>query len=341
MRVLVTGANGLVGVNVIRELLKSGKEVTGLVRPSADMKGLQNVPCQLFRGDVLSYRDVYNALAGCDAAIHAASTTSVLPVDYAEYRKVNVDSTKNIVRAALEQGNKRLVHVSTANAFGPGPKYQPGSEASPFTLRHYRSGYINSKVMAQQYVLQEVKTNKLNAVVVNPTFVIGPFDSKPSSGKIILIALKHGIQWCPSGGKNFVHAQDVARGIARALAEGKPGECYLLAGENFTYQEFFKMLNKIVGRKRTLIKIPKGIIHVAGAIADAWGKFTHQKFAFNKSNAHLLCLDNYYTGEKARRELQITFTPVEQAIIDCLSWFKKENYVSEDNYSTHGTSFDL
>ena len=83
MRVLVTGANGLVGVNVIRELLKSGIAVTGFVRPSADLKGLQDVPCQLFRGDILSYQDVHNALAGCDAVIHAASTTSVLPMDFA------------------------------------------------------------------------------------------------------------------------------------------------------------------------------------------------------------------------------------------------------------------
>ena len=341
MKVLVTGANGLVGANVVRELLRSGMYVKALVRPSADLKSLQDVPCELFRGDILAYEDVYNALADCHAVVHAASTTSVLPREFAYYKKVNVDSTKNIVQAILTQGNKRLVLVSTANAFGPGSKHRPGSESSPFTLRRYRSGYINSKVMAQQYVLQEVEKHQLNAVIVNPTFIIGPYDSKPSSGKIILMGLRRGIQWCPAGGKNFVHAGDVAHGIVEVLTNGKTGECYLLAGQNLTYREFFKMVNKVSGRHRLLITIPKTIIRLAGALADVWGDFTHKKFAFNKSNAHILCLDNYYTGKKAQHELNLNASNVRQAIEDCLSWFKKENYVTDDNYSTHGTNFDL
>lgn len=340
MRVLVTGANGLVGVNVIRELLNSAIDVRAFVRPTANLKGLQNISCELFRGDILSYQDVSNALTECDAVIHAASTTSVRPMEFVFYRSINVDSTKNIVQAALEQG-KRLVHVSTANAFGPGTKNLPGSESSPFTLRHYRSGYINSKLMAQQHVLQAVEKHKLNAVIVNPTFVIGPYDSKPSSGKIILFGLRRGVQWCPAGGKNFVHANDVARGIRSALMHGRTGTCYLLAGENFTYKEFFRLLNQVTGRRRMQVKIPKGIIHLAGAVTDALGNLLHQKFAFNKTNAHLLCLDNYYTGKKAQDELKLRTTPIRQAIEDCLTWFKKENYVSEDNYSTQGTNLDL
>ena len=108
-------------------------------------------------------------------------------------------------------------------------------------------------------------------------FIIGAYDSKPSSGKILLFGVRHGVQWCPAGGKNFVHASDVARGIVNALTMGRVGECYLLAGENLTYKEFFLLLNKIAGRKRLLIKIPKGIIHLAGALADAWGGFIGKK----------------------------------------------------------------
>ena len=213
MKVLVTGANGLLGVNLIRELVKSGVDVKGFVRPTANLKVLEDLPCEIRRGSILSFEDIHDALQDCDAVIHAASTTSVMPREFEFYRKVNVDSTKNVVNAVLRQGNKRMVHVSTAHAFGPGSKENPGTELSPFTLGRYKSGYINSKYMAQQYVLQHVATHQLDAVVVNPNFIIGPYDAKPSSGKIILLGLGRGVQWCPPGGKNFVHACDVARGI--------------------------------------------------------------------------------------------------------------------------------
>lgn len=341
MKVLVTGANGLLGANVVRELLRANIEVKAFVRPAANLRALKDVPCQVSRGEISSYDDIFQALADCDAIIHAASTTSILPLEFEHYRKINVDSTKNVVQAVLRQGNKRLVHVGTANAFGPGSKGNPGSESSPFSLRHYHSGYINSKYMAQQHVLQNVKKNNLNAVVVNPTFIIGPYDSKPSSGKIILQGLKHGIQWCPSGGKNFVHVRDVAQGIHRAMTMGRQGESYLLAGENLTYKEFFLQLNKIAGRTRLTVTIPKMAIHLAGALGEAWNRLTNQKHVFNKTNSHLLTLDNYYTGEKAIREFNLETTPIKYAIEEALSWFKNENYVTDDNYSTHGTNFDL
>ncbi len=341
MKVLVTGANGLLGVNLVRALIQANMEVKAFVRPSANLKSLKDVPCQLWRGDIQVYEDLYKALSDCDAVVHAASTTSVLPMDFAYYKKINFNSTKNIVQAVLHQNNKKLIYVSTANVFGPGSKENPGSESSPFTLGHYKSGYINSKYMAQQYVLKNVVEYNLNAVVVNPTFIIGPYDSKPSSGKMILHGLNHGIQWYPSGGKNFVHVQDVAQGIIRALHMGRNGHCYLLTGENLTYQEFFSQLNQVSGRKPFQIRVPKALIRAAGGVSDVWSTLMNQPLAFNKTNAQLLCLDNYYTGEKAAQEFSLQTTPVKKGIEEAVSWFRKENYISEDNYSTHGTSFDL
>ena len=341
MKVLVTGANGLLGVNLIRELVQSGVEVKAFVRHRANLDVLEDVECEVHRGNILSFEDIHDALRDCDAVIHAASTTSVLPIEFEFYREVNVDSTKNVVQAVLRQGNKRLVYVSTANTFGPGSKENPGTELSPFTLGHYNSGYINSKYMAQQYVLQQVVTHQLDAVVVNPNFIIGPYDAKPSSGKIVLFGLKRGLQWCPPGGRNFIHARDVARGIHSALKVGRKGQCYLLGGENLTYHEFFSLLNLITGRKRRLIVVPKEIVHAAGALASTWSRLTHRTFPFNKANAYLLTLDNYYSNEKARIELNHKITPIQDAIEQALAWFKKENYITPDYYSTHGTSFDL
>jgi dihydroflavonol-4-reductase len=341
MKVLVTGANGLLGANLVRELVRSGNAVKAFVRHSANLKGLHNVPSQICRGEVTSYDDVDKALQDCDSVVHAASSTSVLPLDFEVFERINVNSTKNIIQASMNQGNKRMVYISTAATFGPGPKDNPGTEQSPFALRAFHSGYIDSKVMAQEYILKSVTTQGLNAVVINPTFMIGPYDVKPSSGKIILHGLTRGIQWCPKGGKNFVHVKDVAQVTVKALTNGSVGECYLVAGENLTYKEFFLKLNKITGRKRTQVVVPKMISRAAGSLVDTWNQFTGQKKPFTKNNATILTLDNYYSGEKAIGEFKIKPSAVDDAIAEAIEWFKKENYISEDNYSTQGTNVDL
>lgn len=341
MKVLVTGANGLLGANLIRELIQANLDVKAFVRPSADIRNLQGVPCQICRGDIKSYEDIYHGLIDCDAVVHAASSTDIRPLGAGYFEKINVEPTKHIAHAVLQQGNKRLVFVGTANAFGPGSRERPGSETSPFNLGHYRSGYIDSKHKAQQHILDRVKRDGLDAVIVNPTFMIGPYDTKPSSGKIILQGLRHGVQWCPPGGKNFVPVRDVANGIYKALINGRPGECYLLAGGNLTYREFFLQLNEVAGRKRVPVVIPKKIVRLAGTIAEGWSAMTDQKLPFNKTNAHLLSLDNYYTPDKADRDLHMRHTSIKKAIEEALEWFKKEHYITEDNYSVQGTNFDL
>src|SRR5688572_7615196 len=170
MKVLITGANGLLGVNIVRYLTKSSHTIKAMVRPTANLKGLQGVPCEIYRGDICSYDDVFNALEDCDAVVHAASTTSVVPREFQYFKQINVGSTQHLIKAVLAQGNKRFVHVSTANAFDPGSKTFPGTENSRFTLDRFGSGYITSKHIAQQHVLESVEKSGLNAVVVNPTF---------------------------------------------------------------------------------------------------------------------------------------------------------------------------
>lgn len=340
MKVLVTGANGLLGANLIRKLIGTGEEVRAFVRPSADISVLAGTECDIFYGNILNYQDISKAVADCTCIVHAASTTSVVPRDFDFYKKINVEATKNIIRTALH-GNKKLVYVSTANTFGPGSKEKPGTELSDFTLGNYHSGYINSKQIAQQCVLEAVKNDGLNAVVINPTFIVGPYDAKPSSGKLILFALRHGIQWCPEGGKNFVYAGDVANGIYRALLGGKSGECYLLTGENLTYKEFFTLLNETTGRGPLQLKIPKSLMRATGSIVDLWSHVSRHKFAFTRANAELFTLDNYYSGEKANQEFNLMTTPIKEAIKEAVDWFKKENYVSKDGYSIHGTNLDL
>lgn len=327
MKILVTGGSGLLGSNVARELYKAGEDVKLFLRPSSDHRGVADLPCEIIYGDISSYEQVAKAVKECDAIVHAASTTSILPMDFKFYETTNVKGTENIVRAALKYENKRLIYVSTANTFGPGTKANPGTELSEFSLFNYNSGYINSKYIAQQYILEAVEKHGLDAVVVNPTFIIGPYDVKPSSGKLLLYGLQNKVVWCPPGGKNFVHVRDVAQGIYQVLQKGVKGHCYLLAGENLSYKEFFTLLGQVAGKKRRIVELPESLIYGAGVAADFWSAISKRKIEMNKTNLKLACLENYYCGNKAKRTFSLKSTPIREGIEEAVKWFENEGYI--------------
>jgi dihydroflavonol-4-reductase len=326
MKVLVTGANGLLASNLVRELLHSGYEVRGMVRESSNLLSLKTVDAELFKGDITNPADVRKAFAGCEVVIHAAADTSQWHTNFEAYKKINVDATRLILDEAIRRNVERFIFVSSANAFDPGSKEAPGTEDSSFSLKR-KSGYMISKQVAQNLVLGEFCRSGFPAVVVNPTFMLGKYDAKPSSGLIILMAQQKKLMGYPPGGKNFVHVADVARGIVNAISYGTPGECYLLANENLTYREFFEKLRMVHGRPQSLVKIPRQALCVAGNLGSLYETLSGKPAKLNSVNARLLCADNYYSPEKAVRELDLPQTPIAQAIEDAIEWFEQYGYM--------------
>jgi dihydroflavonol-4-reductase len=324
MKVLVTGANGLLGSNAVRELIHHGYEVKVLVRPASDLTGINGLDLEKVTGDILDAESLDRAVRGCRFIIHAAANTSQWPVAYSHYEPVNVTGTQNVVNVVRRHGIERMVYVSTANTFGNGTKEKPGTELSEFSGFRSGSGYIISKFVAQQWVLSEVERTGLPVVIVNPTFMIGPYDSKPSSGKIILMGMGKRFQLCPPGGKNFIHARDAAIATCNALTMGRTGECYLLANENLSYREFFTLLNRATGENPSQISIPSFILKTAGLFGAGSEKITGKPSSLNRVNARLLCLENYYSGKKAVEALHLPHTPIETAIREAIGWFRKK-----------------
>ncbi len=325
-KILVTGANGFLGSNLTRELFRMGYEVKIMVRPTADLKGIADIPCELFYGNIDNEEQVMQAVDGCDIVVHAACITGQWAIPFETYERINFTGTQYIVRACLEKKVQRLIYVSTANTIGPGSRKEPGTELNGFTLLRAHSGYINSKYLAQQYVLEQVEQHQLPAIVVNPCFMIGPYDTKPSSGKLILYGLKKKVLLCPPGGKNFVHIQDVCTGIINALQIGKTGDCYLLAGTNLSYYEFFRLLHKLAKRPAIMVRVPVFVMKLAGIMGSLTERLTGRPGKLNYTSAYLLCLDNYYSGKKAERELQVRYKPIEDAVSRAISWFEENNY---------------
>ena len=327
MKILVTGADGLLGSNLVRELLSRGHVIRAFVQPGRQQKTLEGLPIEKFAGNLLNPDEVIKAAEGCEAIIHCAASTAVWPIRSEIINKVNIDGTKNIIEAVYKNNIQRLIYVGTANSFGFGSKSQPGVEGNPYKSATYGLDYMDSKYKAMQVVLEEVKTNKLPAVIVNPTFMFGPYDSTPSSGAMIVALYKGKVPGYTKGGRNYLCAKDAAVAIANALTKGSVGECYILGNENLSYREIFTKISNTIGVKPPSLAIPSVFAKLYGRIGSIIGNVTGNAPAISYPLARISADEHYYNPAKARTELGLPQTPVETGIRESFEWLKENGYL--------------
>lgn len=325
MKVLVTGANGFLASNIIRELTIRNIEVRGMVRNHCNEKSLEGLDTELYRGNIVNYADVSQAVNGCNVIIHTAADTSQFSTSPLPLYPVNVNGTANVIKAAKEYNVKRLIFVSTANTIGLDP-HLPDKVHDRMSRCYLKSGYAMSKHKAEELVLQEVRAGMLNAVIVNPTFMIGPYDAKPSSGRIFMLLLNRRVVFYPPGGKNFVDVRSVATAICNAISFGKSGERYVLAGLNLSFKQFVGLLDKYEKRKPIVIKLPSLLLITAGLVGSVL-RVAGLKNELNYYNARILTMKEDITGIDAQRELKMPETDIHRAIEDAVSWFRINGYL--------------
>ena len=315
--VLVTGANSLLGTHTICELLASGYAVRGLLRSRNSYVGPTDPALELIEGSFADADTLRGAVKGCEYVVHCAAKTGQSG-DYASFESINVAATERLVKIACEHGVKRVVNVASANVFAYGSKENPGDESAPMTYPFTESAYARSKYEA---LLRLRKFHGwIEIVTVCPTFMIGKWDSRPSSGRIILMGFGRGLMFCPPGGKNFVPASDVAKGIVAALTHGRDGERYLLSGENLSYKEFYRSLAEQGGYRQRLVRVPSCVLTCAGAVGDLLAKIGVRS-EISSVNMRILCVGNYYQNEKSTRELGLHYRPVAEAVSEAVEWF--------------------
>jgi len=325
-KILVTGADGLLGSNLVRELLKRSYSVYAFVQPGRQQKTLAGLDIEKVCGDLLNEEEILNAMNGCDAVIHAAASTSLWPSRSSMVNRVNIDGTVNVIKAAQHHKIKRIVFVNTANSFGFGTKQHPGVEDNPNKSEKYRLDYMDSKYKAQQLVLKAVREEGFPAVIVNPTFMLGPYDSMPSSGAMVLAIYNQKIPGYPVGGKNYICVKDAAVAIANAITMGRIGECYILGNQNLSYKEAFTRIAQTIGVHSPRFLMPAIISKIYGWIASILSKISGKAPVVSYNMARIACDEHYFSPAKAIAELGLPQTPLEVGIKECFEWLKENGY---------------
>lgn len=328
MKVLITGPDGILGSNLVRELLNRNYEVSVLILENTSPKTLENLPVHKFYGNILNPQTLKNSVAGHQVVVHCAASTVLFPPRNPIINEINIKGTQNVIDACLSNNVEKLIFVGTANSFANGTTIsKPGNEQNTYTGDKYGLDYMDSKYKARELVLDAVKNKNLNAVIVCPTFMLGPYDSKPSSGAMIVALYKRKIPGYTSGGKNFVYVKDVAVAIANAITMGAKGESYILGNENLSFKEAFSKFCTVLNVPPPKVKFNDIILKSYGAISSLLGKVFKFNPTVTKEIAIISCENHFYSSTKAVRELNMPQTPLETAVQDAFDWFKKEGYI--------------
>ncbi|WP_020535577.1 NAD-dependent epimerase/dehydratase family protein [Lewinella cohaerens] len=329
MKVLVTGADGFLGNNIVREVLDRGHEVYAFIQQGRHIKTLDELTVTKRYGDLLNAEEVIQAAEGCDYIIHAAANTSIWPQRSEITRRVNHEGTLNVIQAALQAKVKRMVSIGSANSFGNGSLENPGDESSPFAAGKYGLDYIDSKRDAQEAIIDHVENHGLDAVIINPTFMLGPYDTKPSSGELLLALYHQKIPGYTASGRNFIYVKDVAVAAANALTMGRSGECYIMANENLSYKDFNQLVADELDVQPPKLLIPKPFILLYGAVSQMWAYLTGKPPVVSYAVAQISLDTNYYTAAKAVKELQLPQTPIKIAVREAFNWFQENGYLNK------------
>jgi dihydroflavonol-4-reductase len=327
-KVIITGADGVLGNNLVREFLSRGYKISVFLLHGTNIPiTLKGLKLSYFYGDILDRDELFEAVQGHDYLVHAAASTVVYPARQEQINAVNIDGTQNIIDAVLKYKIKKLIHVGTANSFSYGSMYNPGNESSPYKGYIYGLDYIDSKKKAQDLILNATKEQGLNAVVVNPTFMIGPYDSKPSSGSMIIALKKGKVPGFTKGVKNYIAVKDAAVAIANAIDLGKKGECYILGNHNISFKKAFEVFAKTIGANPPKRKLSSKAVLLYGTINSFFAKYLKYTPSVTRELAKISCEEQYYCSCKAKNVLKMPNTPIEVAVKECYDWFIENGYL--------------
>ena len=315
--ILVTGSTGHVGNVLVRELVIKGETVRAVSLPGEDTSMIEQERVEILHGDIRDREFVVRACEGIDTVYHLAALISIMPNMKKKVRSVNVGGTENVIQACKVQRVGRMVYTSSIHAF---TELEPGSmidENVPFNPARTSGVYGKSKAEAVLSVLTAAREG-LDAVVLCPTGIIGPFDYKLSEmGNMIRLFASGKLRVGIDGSFDFVDVRDVVSSEIAASKVAKPGEVYILGGERVTIQELTDMLHRITGRKKTYTFLKSTSAYVLSTLSTLYYMISKTKACFTPYTVHTLTRNYKYSHKKATKLLGHNPLTIPRPFWDC------------------------
>jgi dihydroflavonol-4-reductase len=320
--IAITGASGLLGGNLAAEAIAAGHRVIATRRSGTQVKHLADLPIEWRDADLSSTDALARAFAGADVVFHCAAAVSVKRDVTREMRETNVTGTQNVIDACVRANVKRLVHTSSVVAIGLTTNGVPCDETATwnFDTEGLLDGYAITKHEAEELV--HAARDRIEAVIVNPTYMFGPRDARPSSGTLIVKVVRRQVPGWTEGYNNFVDVRDVARGMLAAWQKGRRGERYILGGHDMTYRACFETIARVAGVKPPRLRIPIPIAKLVGRAGDLIEARGREPVVNSTQIRYAYTNKFRFASHKAADELGYTYGPLEPAIADALGWFR-------------------
>jgi dihydroflavonol-4-reductase len=320
MCVAVTGACGHIGANLVRALLERGRRVRAIVH--SDRRALEGLDAEQVTADILDPRSVRRALEGAEIVYHLAAFISLFNRDGQLMYDINVGGTRNVLRACEENRVRRLIHFSSIHALSSKPRRELITEDRGLSGSKAAMAYDWTKAEAEREV-QGAASRGLNAVIVNPTAIIGPYDFKLSSMGSFLLALHKGtLRALVRGGFNWVDVRDVVEGALAAEKRGRAGERYLLAGTWCTVKELGRLAQEVTGKKPPVFVAPMWLARAGVPFAAAVARLRGASPLFTRGSLYALRNHRHISYDKAAAELGYAPRPLRETVRDTFSWFE-------------------
>ena len=326
--VFVTGGTGLLGARLIFDLVNAGYQVRALKRSTSDLSVVQDVFKQnaqsadqidWVEGDVLDYYSLLDGLEGVEDVYHCAAMVSFNPKAKEAMMKINVEGTANLVNACLEKGIRKLCYASSVAAVGQVLDDSVITEETDWKTSVGKSNYSVSKYQSEQEVWRGIEEG-LDAVIVNPSIIIGPGQWKKSSARMFL-DVNRGMKYYTSGINGFVDVRDVTQSMIQLMQGNIVGERYIINGENLAFKEVFDGIADALGKKRPTIKVSTWMLEVFWRADKIRTILTGGKPLISKEIAREANNISNYSNQKISKAIQLNFTPIHQSIKDTAAVF--------------------
>jgi len=320
----VTGGTGFVGLNLVRELMVRGWDVTALHRPSSDLKLLKRFRPKLAVGELSDVDSLIAAIpSGTDTVFHVAGNTNMWRGGNAQQTRDNVEGTRNVVDAALAKKVRRLIVTSSISAYG----LVDGEidEETPSLAANSKVNYQKTKWQAQEIALAAIPRG-LEVVILQPGAIMGPYDIGTWS-RLFFMVRDGKLPGVPPSMLTFTHVREVVAAHIAAADKGRNGARYLLGGENKTMMDLVSEISVLLKKPRPTKETPLALLRVVAAMGDIASRFTGKEPPITPEVAGMMSRRVTVTSAKAKRELCYRVVPLKDMVKDCYDWMVAEGRI--------------